>query len=170
MYVKCVDVWRSCNVIDLYVGRCQVWFSAGILTLIEISQFRPPSFQHNVRLLQQGINTSFLIPSSCSFPIYSVVDAGSKVNQKKNRVKCAEMVLGKAKESPMWWDIVVHGFAGLGAGVCYYYFGDFIWFFPFLLRASFLCFFGTKRYWFLFCFRVSLCFGNFLISGNFSFQ
>jgi hypothetical protein len=29
------------------------------------------------------------------FPIYSVVDVGSKVNQKKNRVKCAEMVLGK---------------------------------------------------------------------------
>jgi hypothetical protein len=60
-----------------------------------------------------GKNASFHIPSSFSFPIYPVVDVGSKVNQKKKKVKCAEMVLSK------YWDVVVHGIAGLGTGVCY---------------------------------------------------
>ena len=86
VYVKCVDVWRSCNVIDLCAGRCQVWFPAGILILTEGSHFRPPSLPHNVRILQeckQCKHASLHTPSSFSFPIYSVVDVGSKVNLMK---------------------------------------------------------------------------------------
>ena len=50
--------------------------------------------------IASGQHASFHIPSSFSFPNYAVVNAGSKVNQKKNRVKCVEVVMGRAQVSP----------------------------------------------------------------------